>query len=152
MDDSQRIQLQEMIDANHTINHTEEIRSLKHSKLIRDDVIKIQHMKRKLKTTHFKTLDNELQAECFFLFKNYTLIYNKLLKNDLDIKILYKFLDVLETIENGTRDQHEASYEIGLLLKKIYVDKKLDTPENNYISPIKNISWKTYYDKISGSF
>ena len=82
----------------------------------------------------------------FFLFKNYTLIYNKLLKNDLDIKILYTFLDVLETIENGTRDQHEASYEIGLLLKKIYIDKKIDdTSANQFIVPTNNISWKQYY-------
>jgi|TARA_B110000259_G_C13670886_1_gene264276 hypothetical protein len=79
---------------------------------------------------------------------NYTLIYNKLLKNDLDIKILYKFLDVLETIENGTSDQHEASYEIGLLLKKIYVDKKLEDAPNNFVSPTKNISWKKYYNNI----
>jgi len=148
MDDSQRIKLQEMIDVNNTVNHTEEIRQLKHSKLIREDVIKIQNTKRKLKTTHFKTLDNELQKECFFLFMNYTLIYNKLLKNDLDIKILYKFLDVLETIENGTSDQHEASYEIGLLLKKIYVDKKLEDAPNNFVSPTKNISWKKYYNTI----
>ena len=149
MDDSQRMKLQEMIDVNHTLNHTEEIRSLKHSKLIRDDVVKIQNTKRKLKTTHFKTLDNELQKECFFLFKNYTSIYNKLLKNDLDIKILYKFLDVLETIENGTRDQHEASYEIGLLLKKIYIDKKIvDTSANQFIVPTNDISWKKYYNTL----
>lgn len=147
MDQSQRIQLQEMIDANHTINHTAEIRQLKHSKLIRNDVVKIQNMKRKLKTTHYKTLDHALQTDCFFLFQHYTLIYNKLLKNDLDIKILYTFLDVLETIENGTRDQHEASYEIGLLLKKLYVDKKLeDSTKNNFREP-KNITWKDYYDK-----
>ena len=149
MDDSQRIKLQQMIDANNTLNHTEEIRNLKHSKLIREDVIKIQNTKRKLKTTHFKTLDNELQKDCFFLFKNYTLIYNKLLKNDLDIKILYKFLDVLETIENGTRDQHEASYEIGLLLKQIYIDKKIDdTPQQDFVSPKNDISWKKYYSTI----
>ena len=30
MDESQRIKLQEMIDINHTLNHTEEIRTLKH--------------------------------------------------------------------------------------------------------------------------
>ena len=71
------------------------------------------------------------------------------MKNDLDIKILYKFLDVLETIENGTRDQHDASYEIGLLLKKIYIDKKIDdSPQNNFVTPNKNISWKEYYNTI----
>lgn len=148
MDDSQRIKLQEMIDVNNTVNNTEEIRRLRHSQLIRDDVVKIQNRKRKLKTTHFKTLDAELQKDCFFLFQNYTLIYNKLLKNDLDIKILYKFLEVLETIENGTRDQHEASYEIGLLLKKIYIDKKIDDrPPSNFVTPVKPITWKEYYNK-----
>ena len=148
MNDSQRIKLQEMIDVNDTINHTEEIRQLNHSSLIRKDVVKIQQTKRKLKTTHYKTLDNVLQSECFFLFQNYTLIYNKLLKNDLDVTILYTFLDVLESIENGNRDQHEASYEIGTLLKKIYIDKKIeDAPQTNFISPVENISWKEYYAK-----
>jgi hypothetical protein len=148
MNDSQRIKLQEMIDVNDTINHTEEIRQLNHSSLIRKDVVKIQQTKRKLKTTHYKTLDNVLQSECFFLFQNYTLIYNKLLKNDLDVTILYTFLDVLENIENGNRDQHEASYEIGTLLKKIYIDKKIeDAPQTNFISPVENISWKEYYAK-----
>jgi len=40
MNDSQRIKLQEMIDVNDTINHTEEIRQLNHSSLIRKDVVK----------------------------------------------------------------------------------------------------------------
>jgi hypothetical protein len=70
------------------------------------------------------------------------------LKNDLDVTILYTFLDVLESIENGNRDQHEASYEIGTLLKKIYIDKKIeDAPQTNFISPVENISWKEYYAK-----
>ncbi|ADX05906.1 hypothetical protein 162322466 [Organic Lake phycodnavirus 1] len=146
MDDSQRLKLQEMIHTNQTSDNTEEIRTLKHSKQIRSDVMKIQQMKHKMKTTHFKTLDNALQKECFFLFKNYTIIYNKLLKNDLDIKILYQFLDVLESVENGENDQHEASYTIGMLLKKIYVDKKLEeiTPSRK-LSSETNISWKEYY-------
>lgn len=148
MNNSQRIKLQEMIDVNDTIDHTEEIRQLNHSSLIRKDVVKIQQIKRKLKTTHYKTLDNALQSECFFLFQNYTLIYNKLLKNDLDVTILYTFLDVLESIEKGKRDQHEASYEIGTLLKKIYIDKKIeDIQQTKFISPVENISWKEYYAK-----
>ena len=52
-------------------------------------------------------------------------IYNKLLKDEVDIKILYTFLDELAKIENGTQNQHEASYNIGMLLKSLYVDKKI---------------------------
>jgi len=44
MDDSQRLKLQEMIHTNQTSDNTEEIRTLKHSKQIRSDVMKIQQM------------------------------------------------------------------------------------------------------------
>jgi hypothetical protein len=144
MDASQRLKLQEMIHANQTTNHTDEIRALKHSKNIREDVLKIQRMKSKMKTTHFKTLDAALQKDCAFLYQHYALIYNKLLKNDLDIKILYQFLDVLETVEQGENDQHEASYTIGMLLKKLYIDKTLEELAP-CLTDKKEISWKDYY-------
>lgn len=61
------------------------------------------------------------------------------------MNILYQFLDVLETVEEGEVDQHEASYTIGLLLKKIYVDKKLEelAPVTKK-TPQQNISWAEY--------
>ena len=142
MDESQRVKLNEMIEENNTLNHTDEIRNLRHSKLIREDIAKIQYKKKKLRTTHFKTLDTELRTECVFLITNYSIIYTKLLNNDLDITILYKFLDVLESIEDGTKDQHDASYEIGLLLKKMYIDTKIEDRSN------VSISWKEYYNSI----
>ena len=40
------------------------------------------------------------------------------------MKILFQFIDVLNKIEDGKMDQHEGSYEVGLLLKKIYVVKQ----------------------------
>jgi len=68
MNDSQRIKLQEMIDVNDTINHTEEIRQLNHSSLIRKDVVKIQQTKRKLKqpiTKHW-TMSYKVNASFYF--------------------------------------------------------------------------------------
>ena len=38
---------------------------------------------------------------------------------------MYTFLDELAKIENGAQNQHEASYNIGMLLKSLYVDKKI---------------------------
>ena len=49
-----------------------------------------------------------------------------MLRDQIDLKIMYQFLDVLESIEVGKRNQHEASYEIGMLLKRLYIDKKID--------------------------
>ena len=60
-----------------------------------------------------------------FLFNNYTDIFNKLYKDELDLGILNQFLTVLSQIEDGKIDQHEGSYKVGQLLKKIYIDSAL---------------------------
>ena len=69
------------------------------------------------------------------------------------------YLDVLNKIENGYMDQHEGSYEVGLLLKKIYVDsalkkaEKLDAEhsqkEPEYKGPQVNVSW-SQFKKMQG--
>lgn len=145
MNDIQRLKLKEMISQNNTINNTDEIRLLKHSSKIRKDVNKIEETKKKMKTNNFKDLDNELCSSCSFLFNHYTYIYNKLLKNDMNMNILYKFLDVLENIENNKIDQHEASFEIGTLLKGIFIDNKIeDVPTNTFLKPNNNITFTEY--------
>lgn len=47
------------------------------------------------------------------------------MKKEIDISLFYKFLDILEKIENGECDQHEASFKVGSILKEIYVDSAL---------------------------
>ena len=126
MDDQQRLVLQEMITKNNVQDNTEKIRTLKHSAQIRRDVANICNIKRRVKSKDFKVLDKECISKCGFLFRFYPNIYNKLLKDELNIQIFYRFLDALKSVEDGKRDQHEASYEIGLLLRQLYVEKKID--------------------------
>ena len=40
------------------------------------------------------------------------------------------FLSVLEKIEDGSIDQHEGSYLVGTILKKMYIDSALKHEEN----------------------
>ena len=148
MDESQKELLQKIIKENNTEDNTEKIRTLKHSSQIRKDVSNIHNIKRKLRTRDFKTIDRECQSKASFLFRNYPIIYNKMLKNEINMKIMYKFLDALVSIENGSRNQHEASYEIGMLLKELYVDKKIDmskekTRQINNVKT-KKISYEEY--------
>ena len=142
MNDDARLKLHEMITENNVQDNTEKIKRLKHSELIRKDVETILSIMLKLKTDDYKTLDAACIQQCNFLFIHYTNIYNKLLKNQIDIAILYKFLDCLKSIEDGKKNQHEGSYEIGLLLKSIYIDPKV------YVEPVKreckNITWSEY--------
>ena len=95
----------------------------------------------------------EAVNECNFLFTYYTDLYNKIRKDEIDLKILFQFLDVLKKIEDGKIDQHEGSFEVGTLLKKIYVDSALkkaekinnaNKKEDTSIKPQVNINWKTY--------
>ena len=68
-----------------------------------------------------------------------------MLKNQIDLRVLNQFILCLESIENGVKTQHEASYEIGMLLKQMYIDPKIC--EESTKREGKNISWKDYKNK-----
>lgn len=148
MDQSQQEMLEKMIKENNTEDNTAKIRNLKHSSRIRKDVSNITNIKRKNRSRDFKTLDRECQSKAGFLFRHYPIIYNKMLKSEINMKIMYRFLDVLASIENGEKNQHEASYEIGMLLKHMYIDKKIDlekekTRQDKNIKP-KKLTYEEY--------
>jgi hypothetical protein len=154
-----RLKLQEMIKVNDVENNTEVIRKTKHSSLIRLNVELLEKLKqenREMYKNNFSQFDNIAIDQCNFLFMKYTDLYNKLIKNELNLEILYKFLDALEMIEKGDVDQHEASVKVGAYLKELYVDsalkkeKKLDdkfkesqSQDPNPEEPI-SISWSEY--------
>ena len=152
MDDKQRLQLQNMIKANNVEDQTEFIRSLKHSQIIRNEVNNMILIKSKFRGDDSK-IHEECVNECGFLFTYYTDIYNKVRKDEIDIGILNKFLDVLKRIEDGELDQHEGSFLIGTVLKELYVDsalKKADKLNSNEEmreepkKPEKTISYKQF--------
>lgn len=145
-------------------DNTEHIRKVKHSIKIRDDIQIIEDLKR----THFKK-DSEnnvlvptnflelCQNEASFLFYHYTDIFNKVVKDELNLDIMYKFLLVLKMVEDGKISQEEGSVAIGKLLKELYVDSALRRSENldkQYANadaleelptgPAREISWKQW--------
>jgi hypothetical protein len=153
MDDNARLQLNKMIKANNVSDQTNLIRNLKHSYLLRNNINDLIMLKSKYADEPEK-LHEEAVNECNFLFTYYTDIYNKIRKDEIDLKILFQFLDVLKKIEDGDLDQHEGSFEVGTLLKKIYVYSALrkakkinenqpDEP-SQMITPQVNISWKEF--------
>jgi hypothetical protein len=152
MDDKQRLQLQNMIKANNVEDQTELIRELKHSEVIRNELNNMLILKDKFKGDDSKIHEEGIN-ECSFLFTYYTDIYNKIRKDEIDINILNKFLDVLKRIEDGELDQHEGSFLVGTILKELYVDsalkkaEKLNENEEEKPEPIKpqqNVSWKQF--------
>ena len=153
MDDKQRLQLSNMIKANNVEDQTELIRNLKHSQILRTEINNMIMIKAKHRGDDNKIME-ECMNECGFLFTYYTEIFNKVKKDEIDIGILNKFIDVLRKIEDGELDQHEGSFLVGTLLKELYVDSALkkaeklnEEHEENKVEPKKaeiNISWKQY--------
>ena len=165
MDTNQRLHLQKMIAANGTTDQTPLIRELKHSSKIHADIDELLIMKKKFAKIarsdpeRFRKL---CENKCTFLFTYYTDIFNKVVKDEIDYTILLRLLNVLRAIEEGRVDQHEGSFEVGKVLKELYVDsalkrvEKLDAAasgtgtESSDVesSSIKNnISWKDWKKK-----
>ena len=149
-----------MIQANDAADNTSQIRDLKHSMLIHADVATLLNLKRdyaRLARSNPEQFDMMCVNRCSFLFNNYTDIFNKVKKDEIDLSILGKLLGVLKMIEDGKVDQHEASVEVGKLLKQIYIDSALKKSEKldkqhsksefSSLPAAKKISWSQYKAK-----
>ena len=154
MNENQRLQLQNMIKTNNIEDQTQMIRELKHSVVLKKEINNMIMIKAKYRNDPEK-INLECMNECGFLFTYYTEIFNKIKKDEIDINILNKFIDVLRQIEDGELDQHSGSFLVGTLLKELYIDsalKKADklNEEHDKNKPVKEekepvqISWKQY--------
>jgi hypothetical protein len=154
MNPNEVLKLNDMIQEGDCVDNTEMIRKMKHSPLITQNLNTILHIKKKYNLNKndsannddFKSLDEECLKECRFLFDNYTSIYNKLLRDQIDLPVFYKFLFYLKKIEDGELTFYQASYEIGTLLKNIYVDPIIDEKdkEKEKERPAKPITWNEF--------
>src|SRR6056300_1326416 len=141
MNDLERLNLQKMIQADDAENNTHLIRNLKHSKLILADVDELLKLKKQNPR----------------LAKSNPDVFDKVKKDEIDLNILVRLLNVLHSIEEGQVDQHEGSFEVGKLLKQIYIDsalKKADKLDEKYSDkkgerkkPEEKISWKQFKEK-----
>ena len=151
MNPSQRLQLNQIIDENNVEDYTKLIREKRHSDKIRTTVTRMLDIMKANEGLDARALDDALMAECAFMFNEYTDLYNRIKKRELDMSILWEFLNVLEKIENGEADQHTGAFEVGSLLKKLYIDsamrRKTESPSEAVSKrPAKPITWREYRD------
>ena len=165
MNPQERLQLDKLIRANDVADNTKDIRELKHSQPLKDDIltlIKLKHEYQRLAKSNPQQFDTICVSRCSFLFNNYTDIFNKVKKDEIDLNILFQLLHVLKLIEDGKLDQHSGSFEVGKLLKSIYIDSALkkadhinsardhsDKNKDKYsktapVLPPKKISWSEF--------
>ena len=176
----ERLNLKRMIREQGVEDQTANILHLKHSDLIARDLLKLQHIllenggndndiNSNDNDSKYKYITEIAESQCSFLFNNYTDIFRRACKRELDMKIMSQFLFILKQIEDNKCDFHEASLMIGKLLKQLFIDSALRnaTPSSSSSSgsgagsgagagqglvpgsenieiPAKNITWKEY--------
>jgi hypothetical protein len=160
------LNLKRLLKDSQAEDNTEYIRRVKHSEKIRDDIRKLDKLKKEESALYAENRDQfkeKAQGICNFLFVNYTDIFNKVVADELDLAIMSRLLVVLKLIEENKVDQHEGSVLVGKILKELYVDSALkrcdnldkannkmevmDTQENKSTSEVKPISWNEWKNK-----
>jgi len=144
-------------------DNTAHIRKVKHSEKIRDEIRKMNFLTRhyaELKKDNYPKYIELCQNECGFLFNNYTDLFNRLVKDELDLSIMTQLLTVLKMIEEEKVNQEEGSILVGKVLKKLYLDSAIKRGENidkenkkidekdDETRPVEKISWGEYKEKF----
>lgn len=157
MNSQERINLKKLVDESDCVDNTENIRKVKHSTKILNDIRTMEQLKKKhaeLRETDQEAFCELCRNECSFMFMNYPDILNKQIKDELNLGIMVRLIQVLQMIEEGKVDQHEGSVIVGKFLKELYIDSALrraDNLDKEHASEVeavavepKTISWKDY--------
>lgn len=158
----ERLNLKKMLaQSQEYVDHTEDIRKLKHSGLLLDGMRDIEKLKRSNSTLRSEdpaAFENLCKNATPTLYSLYTDLFHKLVKDELNLVIMVKLIRILELIEQGQVDQNEGSVMVGKILKELYVDSavrlgdKLDKEREATTNadaqvpsePAKQISWKQW--------
>lgn len=156
LSDDERINLKKLMNEMDYEDNTETIRRLKHSTKIRENIRKFEELKKEHAEVRINSPEqffNIVQTECEFLYNNYTDIFRRIMKDEVDIIIMSKLLIVLKLIEDGQIDQQDGSVRVGRLLKELYLDSavkradSLDKERSGEKEPVnegKSISWSKF--------
>ena len=156
---SQSLNMKALMESDDYVNNTDRIREIKHSESIMVDIGKICELKQthhKMKIIEEEKFKHLCQTSCPFLYNNYTDIFNKVINDELNMKMMVDFVQVLKQIEEGKMDQYDASVKIGTILKEMYVDSAMRRGEKidekhaaeatKFVEP-RSLSWKEFKEK-----
>lgn len=157
MNSKEKEQLRKLVSQSDCDDNTEYIREFKNSERLLNDVSTMEKLKRShrvLRENSPEEFAELCRAECSFLYDGFTMIFNKLLKDEIHLGILIQMIRVLKQIEDGVLDQHEGSVVVGKILKEMYVDSAIRRGEHldeEYVkkqasmeTKVKSIRWKEF--------
>ena len=160
--ESMRQHLDSLIRDENIEQTTESIRELKHSSKIRGDLERLVALKQQHARATPEIFRKMALSRCSFMHEHYTDVLFKLIKDEVDVKLVFRFVDILAAIEEGKLNQHEASFQVGTILKKMYIDSVLKRDElrkqeeeakkrrkKNKGSPVKKMNYSQWVEKTA---
>ena len=156
---TQGLDIKALMESDDYVNNTDRIRELKHSENILEEIGKLCDIRKK--HPNMRMMDelgyNELcQKTTPFLYNHYTDIFNKVIKDELNMEMMVRFIFILKQIEEGVIDQYDASVKVGTILKEMYVDSAMRRGDNldklheseapTFVEPVK-MSWSEFKNK-----
>lgn len=161
IDDKTRLNFDKMMKEGGAEDNTTKIRTLKHSDKIREQVTYMMDILNKYTRLDKDMLNKMIETKCIWLYQNYSNLFLKLKKKQLNLQILDSFLSTLSLIEDGKLDQHEGSVKVGQLLKELYIDSAMKNQEQmeekdnkkkkkkKFKPPTRKISWGEYKKSVN---
>lgn len=93
LDEKTRLNFEKMMKEEGVENNTSKIRNLKHSKKIREQVAQMVNLKNKYSRLDNDLMNKMIDSKCVWLYKNYSNLFVKLKKNQLNLQILDSFFN-----------------------------------------------------------
>ena len=155
----QGLNMKALMESDDYVDNTAKIRELKHSELILADIAKICEIKKN--HHHMRMVEEEkfnhlCMTSAPLLYNSYTDIFHKVMKDEIDMQLMVKFVCILKQIEEGQLDQYDASVQVGTVLRDMYVDSalrradKLDhehsSEQTQFVEPVK-MTWADFKKK-----
>lgn len=125
---TQGLDMKALMESDDYVNNTDRIRELKHSERILEEIGKLCELRKK--HPNMRMIDEVGYTELCrnttpFLFNHYTDIFNKVVKDELNMEMMVRFIFILKQIEDGILDQYDASVKVGTILREMYVDSAI---------------------------
>ena len=129
MNDAQRGRLSELIKEHNVVDNTQGLRDAPRSGALRGELKQLALLKRHHATLDAARFDQLCREKCPVLHGEYPDVLARIKPPNVDVGVMESMIDALGTIESGGADQHEASFEVGKLLKRKYIDRRIGSAQ-----------------------
>lgn len=125
------------------VDNTDGIREAKHSSPLLADIRRMAKLRTKHSSLRETSLDDYLavfQRECKYLYTKFPDVFDRVVKNDMNLEVFEKIIMILKLIEDGKVNQSEASALVGKLSQKLFFGGVANTSEKSGLSEESGVS------------